>query len=137
LVVDEEQRFGVFQKEKWKSLTSGIDILTLSATPIPRTLHMSLSGVRDMAAITQAPQNRHAVQTYVIEYNEDIVKEAVLREKERNGQVYFVYNRIESIDMMKDRLEKIFKGKVRIGVAYGRMKGSELEKVMFDFYQDK
>lgn len=137
LVVDEEQRFGVFQKEKWKSLTSGIDILTLSATPIPRTLHMSLTGVRDMATITQAPQNRHSVQTYVSEYDENIVKEAVLREKERNGQVYFVYNRIESIYMMKDRLERLFEGKMRIGVAYGRMKGTELEEVMIDFYNKK
>ena len=95
LVVDEEQRFGVMQKEKWKSWSKKLDVLTLSATPIPRTLHMSLTGVRDMVAMTQPPANRHAIQTYVTEYDDTIVKDAILHEKARGGQTYFIYNRIE------------------------------------------
>jgi transcription-repair coupling factor (superfamily II helicase) len=137
LVVDEEQRFGVVQKEKWKSWVSGIDILTLSATPIPRTLHMSLTGVRDMATITQAPSNRHAVQTYVTEYDDRIVREAILREKERHGQVYFVYNRIDTIDAMAAHLRKLLPEDVSIVIAHGRMEGKRLEQIMLDFYEKK
>lgn len=87
LVVDEEQRFGVMQKEKWKSWSRGLDVLTLSATPIPRTLHMSLSGVRDMVTMMQPPTNRHAIQTYVTEYDDIIVKDAIMREKARGGKL--------------------------------------------------
>ncbi len=137
LVVDEEQRFGVAQKEKWKSRESGIDILTLSATPIPRTLHMSLTGVRDMATITQPPANRHAIQTYVTEYDDEIVKEAILREKERGGQTYFIYNRIDTLDTMASHLRLILPETVSIGVAHGRMTGDLLEQVMIDFFQGK
>lgn len=137
LVVDEEQRFGVVQKEKWKSWSSGIDVLTLSATPIPRTLHMSLTGVRDMVTITTPPSNRHSIQTYVTEYNDFIVKSAILREKERGGQTYFVYNRIESMGAILDHLRNILPEDVSIGVAYGRMDGSQLEKVMLDFYEKR
>lgn len=137
LVVDEEQRFGVVQKEKWKSLASGIDVLTLSATPIPRTLHMSLTGVRDMVTITTPPSNRHAIQTYVTEYDDHIVKDAILREKERGGQTFFVYNRIETIGAIADHLRSILPEDVTIGIAYGRMEGRQLEKVMLDFYQGK
>lgn len=137
LVVDEEQRFGVVQKEKWKSWSSGIDVLTLSATPIPRTLHMSLTGVRDMVTITTPPSNRHAIQTYVTEYDDTIVRDAILREKERGGQTYFVYNRIESMPAMLDHLRSILPENVTIGVAYGRMEGRQLEKVMLDFYNEK
>lgn len=137
LVVDEEQRFGVVQKEKWKSWSSGIDVLTLSATPIPRTLHMSLTGVRDMVTITTPPSNRHAIQTYVTEYDDTIVRDAILREKERGGQTYFVYNRIESMPAMLDHLRSILPENVTIGVAYGRMEGRQLEKVMLDFYDEK
>ena len=137
LVVDEEQRFGVVQKEKWKSWSSGIDVLTLSATPIPRTLHMSLTGVRDMVTITTPPSNRHAIQTYVTEYDDTIVRDAILREKERGGQAYFVYNRIESMPAMLDHLRSILPENVTIGVAYGRMEGRQLEKVMLDFYDEK
>lgn len=136
LVVDEEQRFGVVQKEKWKSWSSGIDVLTLSATPIPRTLHMSLTGVRDMVTITTPPSNRHAIQTYVTEYDDTIVRDAILREKERGGQTYFVYNRIESMPAMLDHLRSILPENVTIGVAYGRMEGRQLEKVMLDFYDE-
>lgn len=137
LVVDEEQRFGVVQKEKWKSWSSGIDVLTLSATPIPRTLHMSLTGVRDMVTITTPPSNRHAIQTYVTEYDDTIVRDAILREKERGGQTYFVYNRIESMPAILDHLRSILPENVTIGVAYGRMEGRQLEKVMLDFYDEK
>ncbi len=137
LVVDEEQRFGVVQKEKWKSWSSGIDVLNLSATPIPRTLHMSLTGVRDMVTITTPPSNRHAIQTYVTEYNDEVVKNAILREKERGGQTFFVYNRIETIGAMADHLRSILPNDVTIGIAYGRMEGRQLEKVMMDFYEGR
>lgn len=137
LVVDEEQRFGVVQKEKWKSWSAGIDVLNLSATPIPRTLHMSLTGVRDMVTITTPPSNRHAIQTYVTEYDDEVVKEAILREKERNGQTFFVYNRIETIDAMADHLRSILPETITIGIAYGRMDGKQLEKVMLDFYEGR
>ena len=137
LVVDEEQRFGVAQKEKWKSKENGIDILTLSATPIPRTLHMSLTGVRDMATITQPPANRHAIQTYVTEYDDAIVKDAILREKERGGQTYFIYNRIETLGAMEKHLRGILPPEVSIGIAHGRMVGDTLEEVMYDFFQGK
>lgn len=137
LVVDEEQRFGVVQKEKWKSWSTGIDVLNLSATPIPRTLHMSLTGVRDMVTITTPPSNRHAIQTYVTEYDDGIVKDAILREKERGGQVFFVYNRIETIGAMADHLKSILPEDITIGIAYGRMEGRQLEKVMMDFYEGR
>lgn len=137
LVVDEEQRFGVVQKEKWKSWSTGIDVLTLSATPIPRTLHMSLTGVRDMVTITTPPSNRHAIQTYVTEYDDFIVKDAILREKERGGQTYFVYNRIETMGSMLDHLREVLPKDITIGVAYGRMEGRQLEQVMMDFYEGR
>lgn len=137
LVVDEEQRFGVVQKEKWKSWSSGIDVLTLSATPIPRTLHMSLTGVRDMVTITTPPLNRHAIQTYVTEYDSRIVKDAILREKERGGQTYFIYNRIETMPAMYEQLREILPEDITIGIAYGRMDGKRLEQVMLDFYEGR
>lgn len=137
LVVDEEQRFGVVQKEKWKSLAAGIDVLNLSATPIPRTLHMSLTGVRDMVTITTPPSNRHAIQTYVTEYDDTIVRQAILRERERHGQTFFVYNRIETIDAMAEHLRSILPDDITIGIAYGRMDGKQLEKVMLDFYEGR
>ena len=137
LVVDEEQRFGVVQKEKWKSRDSAIDVLTLSATPIPRTLHMSLTGVRDMVTIAQPPASRHAIQTYVTEYDDQVAAEAILREKARGGQVYFIYNRIDSIDAMAAHLRAMLPDDVTIGIAHGRMNGDALEQVMFDFFQGK
>lgn len=137
LVVDEEQRFGVVQKEKWKSRDSAIDVLTLSATPIPRTLHMSLTGVRDMVTIAQPPSNRHAIQTYVTEYDDRIVQEAILREKARGGQTYFIYNRIDSIDAMAAHLKTLLPEDVTIGIAHGRMNGDQLEQIMFDFFEKK
>lgn len=137
LVVDEEQRFGVVQKEKWKSRDSAIDVLTLSATPIPRTLHMSLTGVRDMVTIAQAPSNRHAIQTYVTEYDDRIAREAILREKARGGQTYFIYNRIDSIDAMAAHLRGMLPEDISIGIAHGRMTGDALEQIMFDFFERK
>lgn len=137
LVVDEEQRFGVVQKEKWKSRDSAVDVLTLSATPIPRTLHMSLTGVRDMVTMTQPPSNRHAIQTYVTEYDDRIVQEALIREKARGGQSYFIYNRIDSIDAMAAHLKSLLPEDVTIGIAHGRMNGEQLEQIMFDFFEKK
>ncbi len=137
LVVDEEQRFGVAQKEKWKSRKAGIDVLTLSATPIPRTLHMSLAGLRDMATLTEPPANRHAIQTYVTEYDDAVAKEAILREKERGGQVYFIFNRIQTIEAMAAHLRTLLPPDISIGVAHGRMAGDELERVVYDFFQGK
>lgn len=137
LVVDEEQRFGVVQKEKWKSWSTGIDVLALSATPIPRTLHMSLTGVRDMATLTQAPANRHAIQTYVTEYDDNLVRDAIIREKERHGQTYFIYNRIDTIEAMQHHLRQILPEDVSIVIAHGRMDGRQLENIMVDFYAGK
>ena len=136
LVVDEEQRFGVAQKEKWKAWAAHIDVLTLSATPIPRTLHMSLVNLREMCIIETPPTDRLPVQTYVAEYDGRIVHDAIMREKRRGGQIFFVYNRVESIEKMKDELLAIVPD-VTIGIAHGQMAGSLLEQVMFDFYEGK
>ena len=136
LIVDEEQRFGVKQKEKIKSLALGIDVLTLSATPIPRTLHMSLAGARDMSIISSAPQERFPVQTYVVENSNAIIRNAVRRELKRGGQVYFVYNRVESIEEMKLKLEELIP-EALIQVAHGQMPEAQLERAMVEFYEGK
>ena len=134
LIVDEEQRFGVAQKEKWKTWATGIDVLTLSATPIPRTLHMSLVHLRQMCLIETPPTERLPVQTYVTEYDGAIVRDAVMREKRRGGQVFFVYNRVATMERMKVELETLVP-EVTIGMAHGQMTGSVLEANMFDFYE--
>ena len=134
LIIDEEQRFGVAQKEKLKRLRQNVDVLTLSATPIPRTLQMSLVGIRDMSLIETPPEERYPVQTYVLEYNENVIREAIRRELARNGQVYYVHNRVETIDDALRRLRRIVPG-ARIGVAHGQMGDDELEKVMLGFFQ--
>ncbi|WP_420910578.1 transcription-repair coupling factor [Veillonella intestinalis] len=134
LVVDEEQRFGVAQKEKWKSWAQNIDVLTLSATPIPRTLHMSLVGVREMSVINTPPEDRLPVQTYVVEYDMKLITEAIRREIQRGGQVYFVYNRVASIDHMGEFLEAAMP-ELRFAIAHGQMAGSEMEAIMVDFYE--
>lgn len=134
LVVDEEQRFGVAQKERLKKWSVGLDILTLTATPIPRTLHMSLAGLRDMSTIESAPEDRLPVQTYVVEYRPALIAEAIRQEIGRGGQVYFVYNRIESIERMHSEL-KALAPEAKIGVAHGKMSDDVLEDVMFDFYE--
>ena len=98
LVVDEEQRFGVTHKEKIKKIKENVDVLTLTATPIPRTMHMSLIGIRDMSLLEEAPVDRQPIQTYVMEYNDELIREAIMRELDRDGQVYYVYNRVNGID---------------------------------------
>lgn len=134
LIIDEEQRFGVKQKEKIRALSAGVDVLTLSATPIPRTLHMSLVGARDMSLIETAPAERFPVQTYVIEDDDEIIADAIRREIRRGGQVYFVYNRIETIDIMRDRLIELVP-EAKIQTAHGQLSEELLEGVMMDFYE--
>lgn len=129
LIIDEEQRFGVKHKEKIKELKTNIDVLTLSATPIPRTLHMSLTGVRDMSVIAMPPEDRHPVQTYILEYDKETVKNAVNRELARNGQVYYVYNRVEGIYKIANTLQEMAPD-ARIAVGHGQMSERELEDVM-------
>jgi len=132
LIIDEEQRFGVAHKEHLKKLRREVDVLTLSATPIPRTLHMSLVGVRDMSTMETPPEQRLPIKTYVAQYDERLMREAVLRELERNGQVFFVHNRVQSIDYVADKLQSLVP-EARIAIAHGRMPETELEKVMTDF----
>ncbi len=136
LVIDEEQRFGVKQKEKIKMLKKNVDVLTLTATPIPRTLHMSLVGARDLSIIETPPEDRYPVQTYVVEYSDFSVREAILREVRRGGQVYFVYNRVKSIDKWVAHLQKIMP-EIRIGMGHGQMSEARLEKVMLNFLEKK
>ncbi len=133
IIVDEEQRFGVTHKERLKQMRTQVDVLTLSATPIPRTLSMALSGLRDMSVIEDPPEGRVPVLTYVREYDEELVRDAILREMERDGQVYFVHNKIESIYHVAERLQKLAPD-VRIGVGHGQMSEDEMEKVLYDFY---
>lgn len=132
LIIDEEQRFGVTHKEKIKKLKENIDVLTLSATPIPRTLHMSLIGIRDMSVLMEAPQDRMSIQTFVMEYNDEMVREAISRELARGGQVFYVYNRVQSIADMAASL-KLMLPDAEIAYAHGQMKESELERIMYDF----
>jgi transcription-repair coupling factor (superfamily II helicase) len=136
LIVDEEQRFGVAHKEKLKELRKNVDVLTLTATPIPRTLHMSLAGIRDISLIETAPQGRYPIRTHVMEYNEEVIREAIQREMDRQGQVYFVYNRVETIDKMASHLQ-ILLPKARILIAHGQMDEDQLERVMLDFYDNQ
>ena len=132
LIIDEEQRFGVTHKEKIKQLRENIDVLTLTATPIPRTLHMSLVGIRDMSVLEEAPMERVPIQTYVMEYNEEMVREAISRELARGGQVYYVYNRVNTIVEMANKIAALAP-EARVAFAHGQMKERELEKIMYDF----
>lgn len=134
LIIDEEQRFGVKHKERLKQLKSSIDVLTLTATPIPRTLHMSLSGIRDMSVIEDPPEERFPVQTYVMEFNDQVVREAILKEVGRGGQVYFVYNRVGTIDSFTSFLRELVP-EAKFGIGHGQMDEKKLEKVMLDFYE--
>ncbi|MBA7594358.1 Transcription-repair-coupling factor [subsurface metagenome] len=136
LIIDEEQRFGVAHKEHLKKLRQEVDVLTLSATPIPRTLHMSLVGVRDMSAMETPPEQRLPIKTYVAQYDERLIREAILRELERNGQVFFVHNRVQSIDYVAGKLQALIP-EARISIAHGQMPEGELERVMTEFAQDK
>ncbi len=132
LIIDEEQRFGVKHKEKIKQLKTNVDVLTLTATPIPRTLHMSLIGLRDMSLLSEAPVDRRAIQTYVMEYDKEFVKEAIGRELARGGQVYYVYNRVDNIEHITSELRSILPD-ARIEFAHGKMRERELETIMHGF----
>lgn len=132
LIIDEEQRFGVKHKEKIKQMRENIDVLTLTATPIPRTLHMSMIGVRDMSVIEEPPEERIPIQSYVLEYNESMIRDAVLKEIDRNGQVFYVYNRVQGIDQIAAEIQKIIP-EARVGIGHGQMGERELENVMIDF----
>lgn len=132
LIVDEEQRFGVRHKEKLKMLRKEVDVLTMTATPIPRTLHMSLVGVRDLSVIETPPENRYPIQTYVVEFSEFLIREALLREINRGGQAFFVYNRVDTIEKWGEKLKELIP-EGRIAIAHGQMPESKLEKVMYRF----
>lgn len=132
LIIDEEQRFGVAHKEKIKKMKEQVDVLTLTATPIPRTLHMSLIGIRDMSILEEAPNDRLPIQTYVLEYNEEMVREAIVRELSRNGQVYYVYNRVNNIADIAARIQNLVP-EANVAFAHGQMQERELEKIMYDF----
>ncbi|RXZ79276.1 transcription-repair coupling factor [Paenibacillaceae bacterium] len=132
LIVDEEQRFGVSHKEKLKRLKTNVDVLTLTATPIPRTLHMSMLGVRDLSVIETPPENRFPVQTYVVEYNHSLVREAIERELARGGQVYYLFNRVQGIYQMAEQITALVPD-ARVAVGHGQMSEQELEKTILDF----
>ena len=134
LIIDEEQRFGVRQKEMLKQLMIDVDVISLSATPIPRTLHMSLSGIRDISILNNPPQDRIPVQTYVMEYDDGFIREAIMREMSRGGQIYYVNNRIENIEISVLKINRLIP-EARVGVAHGRMSEIELEEVMFNFIE--
>lgn len=132
LIIDEEQRFGVTHKEKIKKMKENVDVLTLTATPIPRTLHMSLIGIRDMSVLEEAPNDRLPIQTYVMEYNEEMVREAIVRELSRDGQVYYVYNRVNNIADVAAQIQALVP-EASVAFAHGQMREHELERIMFDF----
>jgi transcription-repair coupling factor (superfamily II helicase) len=132
VIIDEEHRFGVRQKEALKRLRAEVDVLTLTATPIPRTLAMSLEGIRDFSVIATAPERRLAIKTFVAEFSDGLIREAAMRELKRGGQVYFLHNEVDSIERMRERLEKLLP-EARIAVAHGQMRERELERVMRDF----
>lgn len=132
LIVDEEHRFGVTHKEKLKQLRANVDALTLTATPIPRTLQMSLTGIRDLSVIETPPEDRQAIRTYIIEFNEEVIRDAIRRELRRGGQVFFVHNRVQSIPAMERLLRRLVP-EARLAIAHGQMAERDLEKVMLDF----
>ena len=132
LVVDEEQRFGVTHKEKIKQLKTNVDVLTLTATPIPRTLHMSLIGIRDMSVLEEPPMDRVPIQTYVMEYNEELVREAISRELARDGQVYYVYNKVKDIDEITTKIQALVP-EANVAFAHGQMRETQLEDIMYRF----
>ncbi|MFA5524733.1 MAG: transcription-repair coupling factor [Tissierellales bacterium] len=132
LVIDEEQRFGVKHKETIKIIKESVDVLTLTATPIPRTLHMSLIGIRDMSVIEEPPEERYPVQTYVVEHNEQQIRDALIRELNREGQIYYLYNRVQNIQQFATRVKTLVPD-ARVAIGHGQMSERELEKVMMDF----
>ncbi|HEX4918420.1 MAG TPA: transcription-repair coupling factor [Limnobacter sp.] len=136
VIIDEEHRFGVRQKEALKNLRAEVDVLTLTATPIPRTLAMSMEGIRDFSVIATAPQRRLAIKTFVRRETDSVIREAVLRELKRGGQVYYLHNEVDTIENRKEALERIIP-EARIGIAHGQMNERDLERVMRDFYQQR
>jgi transcription-repair coupling factor (superfamily II helicase) len=134
VIIDEEQRFGVAQKERIRTMMETVDILTLTATPIPRTLHLSLLGARDMSSMATPPRGRYPIKTEIVEMNREVIQDALLREADRGGQSFFVHNRVESIDQMAHYLQSIVP-QLRYAVAHGQMKDAQLEKVMLDFLE--
>lgn len=136
LIIDEEQRFGVTHKEKLKSLKRNVDVLTLTATPIPRTLHMALVGVRDMSRIETPPENRYPIRTFIKEFNKELISGAIRRELARSGQIYFVHNRVKDIEKIAAKLQELMP-EAKVAVAHGQMNENRLEKIMYDFYHHK
>ncbi len=136
LIIDEEHRFGVKDKEKIKALKNNIDVLTMTATPIPRTLHMSVVGMRDMSVIYEPPQNRRPVQTYVLEYDPEVIKEAITKELEKEGQVFYIYNNVENIIKKVNEIAQLVP-EAKVTYAHGKMNGTELENIMQDFIEQK
>ena len=136
VIIDEEHRFGVRHKEKLKALRANVDLLTMTATPIPRTLNMSLSGMRDLSIIATPPMQRHAIKTFVTRWNQDSIVEGCQRELKRGGQIYFLHNEIKTIERTAEELQKLLP-EARIGIVHGRMKEKELERVMLDFYHHR
>ena len=132
LIIDEEQRFGVKQKEKIKQMKQTVDVLSMSATPIPRSLHMSLIGIRDMSVLEEAPMERRPIQTFVFEYNEEMIREAILREMARGGQVYYVYNRVRNIADITAHIQQLVP-EANVEYAHGKMTESRMEQIMYDF----
>ena len=132
LIIDEEHRFGVKAKEKIKEYKTNVDVLTMTATPIPRTLHMSIVGMRDMSVIYEPPQDRKPVQTYVLEYDEEVIREAITKELERGGQLFYLYNQVESIESKALAIKKLVP-EAKVDFAHGKMNGSELEDIMEKF----
>ncbi len=136
LIIDEEHRFGVKAKEKIKEYKSNIDVLTMTATPIPRTMHMSIVGIRDMSVIYEPPHNRKPVQTYVLEYDQEVIKEAITKELERDGQVFYIYNRVDTIQRKADEISRLVP-EAKVSYAHGRMSGNQIEEIMQDFIDKK
>ncbi len=132
LIIDEEHRFGVKHKEKIKKLKQNVDVLTMTATPIPRTLHMSIVGIRDMSCLYEPPQDRRPVKTYVLEYDEEVIKEAITKELERDGQIFYLYNNVEGISSKADKISKLVP-EAKVAYAHGRMSGEEIEDIMMRF----
>jgi transcription-repair coupling factor (superfamily II helicase) len=137
VIIDEEQRFGVKAKEKLKAIRLTTDVITLTATPIPRTLYMSLMGARDLSVINTPPENRLPITTIVVEYDDDILKQALMRELNRKGQVFLLHNRIEDIERLQEKIKRLVPAQTRIRIGHGQMPSSMLEEVMADFLQGK
>ncbi|MCU0651156.1 MAG: DEAD/DEAH box helicase [Candidatus Omnitrophica bacterium] len=133
VIIDEEQRFGVKAKEKLKALRLTCDVITLTATPIPRTLYMSLMGARDLSVINTPPENRLPIRTIVVEYDQDILRQALMRELRRKGQVFFLHNRIEDIEKLENKIRRLVPASTRIRIGHGQMPSSMLEEVMAEF----